>query len=60
MCLCRDKPVIIYDNFVGLFGAEFKLDGESGGKDGFAQRRSSSGESGGSTLLPGIRGSQES
>lgn len=38
MCgLCRDKPATTYDNFVGLFGVEFGLDGHGDGKEEFAK-----------------------
>ena len=34
MCgMCREKPEVTYDNFVGEFGLKFGLDGKGGGKE---------------------------
>ncbi|OAQ70684.1 metal dependent phosphohydrolase [Pochonia chlamydosporia 170] len=36
MCgLCRRKPVTTYDNFVGIFGLKFGIDGKGAGKEDF-------------------------
>jgi hypothetical protein len=37
MCaLCREKPTMTYDNFVGDFGRKFGIDGNGGGREEFA------------------------
>lgn len=36
--LCRRKPETTYDNFAGLFGRAFGLDGRGGGRDAYARQ----------------------
>jgi hypothetical protein len=35
--LCRTKPSTTFDNFVGMFGLRFGVDGRGGGKEQFAR-----------------------
>ncbi len=36
--MCRDKPEVTYDNFVGEYGKMYGVDGKGGGKEEFAKK----------------------